>query len=614
MSPSSLPVMLSLVLLLATCPTLTHGSASESTGNDGSQVSEEVRENPAAEGGQGNGEGAATAPDATTSGTESDGSAEAEDETPPASLDNPPPEGDSASTEQASEDADEGSAALARSIVQVVVRDRRDEVRRVGTGFVVGEGRVLTAAHLVADQTRLVVIPLTTRAELVARVVQTDERRDLALLSVSGFDLEPLTFAKDGFDPGRSVVSGGVWSAGGETVLVVDAEGQVTVATAKGAVGRVGGDEAASDSSAMELIEHNAMIPAEGFGGPLINDCGEVVGLNRVAPSVRSAWFRRGLAPEGVVYALSLNSLTAWLGSVNQAFVQGESSCADALADAQAQADRSREAEEAAREASERLAREADEANAQVEEAQTRAEEAEERLAELQRRIQEAERSGEETGALREQLESALAEHEAAGEALARKQDEVVALERRLEQERNRAIELEQRSRTRVIITVAVAILAVALAAGVFFVLYRRRSNLLAIAQQEAAEAQQRAQSRQMEANQRPANAPGYLLVGETGDGQVVSLTVPDRELSEGGVVVGRSPRRADYLINDKTLSREHARLYFAQGRDLLIEDLDTTNGSQVNGRKLLPRRSTAVAVGDTLRLGAVVLRVGRAR
>ena len=612
MSPSSLPAMLSLVLLLATCATLSYGSASESTGNDESQVSEEVREEAAAEGGQTNGEGAE--PNATSPGTEGDDSAEADDETPSASQENSPPERDSASTEEALEEADEGAEALTRSIVQVVVRDRRDEVRRVGTGFVVGEGRVLTAAHLVGDQFRLVVVPLTTRAELVARVAQTGERRDVALLSVNGLNLEPLTLAKDGFAPGRSVVSAGIWSEGRETDLVAEAEGQVNVVTAKGAVGRVGGDEAVSESPSMELIEHNAMIPAEGFGGPLINDCGEVVGLNRVAPSVRSAWFRRGPAPEGVVYALSLNSLTAWLESVNQAFVQGESTCADALADAQAQADRSREAEAEAREASERLAREADEANAQVEDAQTRAEEAEERLAELQRRIQEAERSGEETGALREQLESALAEHQAAGDALARKQDEVLVLERRLELERNRAIELEQRSRTRVIITVAVAILAVALAAGVFFVLYRRRSNLLAIAKQEAAEAQQRAESRQMEANQRPANAPGYLLVGETGDGQVVSLAVADRELSDGGVVIGRSPRKADYLINDKTLSREHARLYFAQGRDLLIEDLDTTNGSQVNDRKLPPRQGMAVAVGDTLRLGAVVLRVGRAR
>ena len=102
---------------------------------------------------------------------------------------------------------------IARSVVQVVVRDRNDEVRRVGSGFAVADGLILTAAaHVVDDESRIVAVPLVTGAELVARVAVSDESADAALLRVSGLGIPPVTFAREGFAPGRRVTSMGAWS------------------------------------------------------------------------------------------------------------------------------------------------------------------------------------------------------------------------------------------------------------------------------------------------------------------------------------------------------------------------------------------------------------------
>jgi len=42
----------------------------------------------------------------------------------------------------------------------------------------------------------------------------------------------------------------------------------------------------------------------------------------------------------------------------------------------------------------------------------------------------------------------------------------------------------------------------------------------------------------------------------------------------------------------------------------LLAEDLDSTNGSFLNGQKLQPRQPQPLKTGDELRLGKLILRV----
>ena len=521
-------------------------------------------------------------------------------ETPAASE-----EADSASTEESTAEARDALEAvesnIGGSLVQVLVMGRNDEVRRVGSGFVVGAGHVLTAAHLVSANRRVFVVPLSTKAELRARVLQSREGADLALLGVNGLDLAPLIFAKDGFAPGRIVLSAGVWREDDASFLVTTAEGDVTAAFAQGSVGRHSQLSLEGDSPALTLIQHNAMIPVAGYGGPLLNNCGEVVGINRGSPNASGSWFRRPQAPEDVVYALEGIAVVNLLRLAGVTVGQSEESCVDARVDAEAAAAAARrELEEARREAELALEREreasgqAEEKEEQLQQRQDELEDANARVSDLQERIRDADRRGEEAASLREDLQGALED----------KQQKQAELERL----RTEVEDRERKARGRLLMTLAFAVAAVALVAIVAFTMHRRRSHQLAVAQDQAARAQREAQRRQVEGRGPGVNLPDCVLAGETGDGKSVSLKIPGSML-DGGVVIGRSPRNSTFLIDDKTLSREHAKLFADRDR-LCIEDLGTTNGTRVNGRDLSPNDPVSVRGGNVLELGAVRLRV----
>ena len=67
---------------------------------------------------------------------------------------------------------------------------------------------------------------------------------------------------------------------------------------------------------------------------------------------------------------------------------------------------------------------------------------------------------------------------------------------------------------------------------------------------------------------------------------------------------VGRVPT-ADFLIDAALVSRLHCRLTVMPAGHLIVEDLQSTNGTFVNDRRV--RRSALVA-GDRLRLGRLEL------
>lgn len=71
------------------------------------------------------------------------------------------------------------------------------------------------------------------------------------------------------------------------------------------------------------------------------------------------------------------------------------------------------------------------------------------------------------------------------------------------------------------------------------------------------------------------------------------------REFQQGRVVVGRA-RDADYSVDDPNVSRRHAVLYW-EGDQLFVKDLDSTNGTYVNGR---PVTAGQLVDGDMLTVG----------
>jgi pSer/pThr/pTyr-binding forkhead associated (FHA) protein len=77
-------------------------------------------------------------------------------------------------------------------------------------------------------------------------------------------------------------------------------------------------------------------------------------------------------------------------------------------------------------------------------------------------------------------------------------------------------------------------------------------------------------------------------------------------ELKDGETTVGRSSRSSIVLKSDDYASGQHAQLT-RHGGLLYVEDLGSTNGTFVNGRKAVG--ATPMRDGDTVRIGSTTFR-----
>ena len=76
-----------------------------------------------------------------------------------------------------------------------------------------------------------------------------------------------------------------------------------------------------------------------------------------------------------------------------------------------------------------------------------------------------------------------------------------------------------------------------------------------------------------------------------------------ERCAEKDGFVLGRGAYLVDAVLNHSSVSRRHARLTGYHGR-LYIEDLNSANGTWVNGRRIQRFVPTVLAPGDTVTLG----------
>ena len=71
-------------------------------------------------------------------------------------------------------------------------------------------------------------------------------------------------------------------------------------------------------------------------------------------------------------------------------------------------------------------------------------------------------------------------------------------------------------------------------------------------------------------------------------------------------VVIGRNPT-TDITLLDEGISREHALILFDDDMPgYIIEDLQSTNGTKVNGKRV---RSASLVEGDEIQIGKTIFR-----
>jgi hypothetical protein len=101
-----------------------------------------------------------------------------------------------------------------------------------------------------------------------------------------------------------------------------------------------------------------------------------------------------------------------------------------------------------------------------------------------------------------------------------------------------------------------------------------------------------------------------WRLVGANDVAALFDFTVNEPALLEtdSGLLVGRSAR-ASFVIEHDSVSRNHARFLLDNGA-LCLEDLDSMNGTWVDGQKLEPNAPVPLQPGGIVEIGKIKLRV----
>ena len=183
--------------------------------------------------------------------------------------------------------ADPGDVeAASRDVVRVVIigtEDGQPTPISHGTGFAVSPTRIVTNAHVVTeaaqdDTLRIGIVPAEGEGGAFARIIAISPRNDLALLEIAkgSLRLPPLALA------GGPAVDQGEVAAVGYPMNVDLAQGLGLndIFRAQPPVKSRGYISGLRPSRQFDTILHTAPIARGNSGGPLLDPCGRVIGVN----------------------------------------------------------------------------------------------------------------------------------------------------------------------------------------------------------------------------------------------------------------------------------------------------------------------------------------------
>src|SRR3954470_20803621 len=216
-------------------------------------------------------------------------------------------------------------AVAGRSVVRVVViqfnEDQEVSDFGHGSGFAIAPNRVVTNAHVVAmaqegKEVAIGVIPSQGAQATRARIVAIDPARDLALLEIEQGALTPIALYTGPLDDGTPVAALGY-------------PGNVDLATARSAqdyitplppTRSIGIFSNIRTINGITTLLHTANIARGHSGGPLLDQCGRVLGVNSLIT-------RNQEGDATFAFAVANSELVAFLQQYHQPFQSVSTEC-----------------------------------------------------------------------------------------------------------------------------------------------------------------------------------------------------------------------------------------------------------------------------------------------
>jgi len=174
-----------------------------------------------------------------------------------------------------------------RGIVRVVVILESAEGRMLygsGSGFVVAPNLVVTNAHVVAparqrSEFELAVVPPEGEGLIPARIIRYSPTSELALLEFTGGpDLPALTISTVEPHAGDGVVALGYPDVDYQGATGADLLRPAPASRTSGQISSL--RDTAPTGDPIPSINHQAVISSGSSGGPLLDECGRVIGVN----------------------------------------------------------------------------------------------------------------------------------------------------------------------------------------------------------------------------------------------------------------------------------------------------------------------------------------------
>ena len=415
-----------------------------------------------------------------------------------------------------------------------------------GSGFILNRTGLVATNHHVVDGAHEVRVRISgDETQFVARVLWLDADFDLALLSASGLEGEPVSLST--VEPKTLDPVSALGFPGSAEILEDEGEHEDLreFSATSGVVGRVFHGRWGRSARKVKIVQHSAQINPGNSGGPLIDACGAVIGVNTAGPRSRIIYDAQGSVVDvtpavGIFFASRITELIDVLEHTFQGeFTPSNEECVPESAP-----------DEEAR-------RRADEAQQQSQEAL----EGQERIeSETRQRIEEA------THRLTEAL----------------------------------------RGRDRRFWTVS-AIMMLGILIALVFALRKPRERIREIVGQ----AGDRLSQVYVAQRNRRRMKRGIVISGFTLDGQPLKVHFPGRRFADQGygLTIGRYPGLVDAVLADAHISRRHLRIRWGS-KGFEVEDLNSSNGTIVNGERLEPFRHRTLGAGDVVQIGRLELLV----